>query len=149
MRIRFLLPALALTALALTPAWSADREAGATGRCGDGTYTHAATKRGACSDHGGVKDWYGKASAVKERSEHEPMARERHDDIAKDRAERNEPMRHDRMAAGHGRVWVNSESKVYHCEGDRWYGKTKHGEYMSEAEAREHGYRADHGKACG
>src|SRR5690242_5307859 len=144
MRIRFLLPALAFTAFAFTPAWSAEHEAGATGRCADGTYTHSDSKRGACSDHGGVKDWYGKASMAKERSEREPMPRERHDDIAKDRAERDSTPRDEHpehMAAGHDRVWVNTSTKVYHCEGDRWYGKTKHGEYMSEAQAREHGFR--------
>ena len=39
-------------------------------------------------------------------------------------------------------------SKVYHCAGTRWYGKTKQGSYMSEAEARAQGARPDHGKAC-
>jgi hypothetical protein len=49
---------------------------------------------------------------------------------------------------GADKVWVNTESKVYHCQGDRWYGKTKAGEYMTEAEAAAKGYRADRGKAC-
>jgi hypothetical protein len=49
---------------------------------------------------------------------------------------------------GAGKVWVNTESKVYHCQDDRWYGKTKQGEYMTEAEAGAKGFRADHGKAC-
>jgi hypothetical protein len=31
--------------------------AGSTGICGDGTYTKAKTKTGACSNHGGVKTW--------------------------------------------------------------------------------------------
>jgi len=38
-------------------------------------------------------------------------------------------------------VWVNLDTKVYHREGDRWYGKTVHGKYMTEPEAQQAGYR--------
>ncbi len=46
------------------------------------------------------------------------------------------------VSPGPGMVWVNTETKVYHKEGDRWYGKTKHGQYMSEEDAIKNGYRA-------
>jgi competence protein ComEA len=41
-----------------------------------------------------------------------------------------------------GMVWVNLETKVYHKEGSRWYGKTVSGKYMTEADAVKAGYRA-------
>ena len=50
---------------------------------------------------------------------------------------------------GDGKVWVNAKSKTYHCEGSQFYGKTKAGEYMAEADAKAKGYHGDHGKACG
>jgi competence protein ComEA len=41
-----------------------------------------------------------------------------------------------------GMVWCNTDSKIYHKEGDRWYGKTEHGQWMTEADAIKAGYRA-------
>jgi DNA uptake protein ComE-like DNA-binding protein len=41
-----------------------------------------------------------------------------------------------------GMVWVNTATGVYHFEGDRWYGKTKEGKYMTEQDALKAGYRA-------
>jgi len=46
-----------------------------------------------------------------------------------------------KAAPSKGMVWVNTDSKVFHREGDRWYGKTKQGKYMTEADALKDGYR--------
>jgi hypothetical protein len=47
-----------------------------------------------------------------------------------------------RVPPAKGMVWVNTKSGVFHSEGDRWYGKTKEGKFMTEAEALKAGYRA-------
>jgi len=41
-----------------------------------------------------------------------------------------------------GNVWVNLDTRVYHYSNSRYYGKTKNGKYMSEADALSAGYRA-------
>jgi DNA uptake protein ComE-like DNA-binding protein len=41
-----------------------------------------------------------------------------------------------------GMVWVNLDSKRYHKETSAWYGRTKNGKYMSEADAIKAGYTA-------
>lgn len=43
---------------------------------------------------------------------------------------------------GRGLVWVNTETHVYHKEGSRFYGATKKGKYVSEADAIKEGDRA-------
>jgi Helix-hairpin-helix motif len=39
-----------------------------------------------------------------------------------------------------GMVWVNTESGIFFREGERWYGKTKEGKFMTEADAKKAGY---------
>src|SRR5262249_14595546 len=43
---------------------------------------------------------------------------------------------------GRGLVWVNTKTHVYHKEGSRFYGATKQGKYVSEADAIKEGDRA-------
>ena len=43
---------------------------------------------------------------------------------------------------GHGLVWVNTDTHVYHKEGSRFYGTTKKGKYMTETEAMKAGNKA-------
>lgn len=45
-------------------------------------------------------------------------------------------------------VWVNMASRVYHCPGTRYYGKTARGEMMAEADATNRGYRPAYGRPC-
>jgi hypothetical protein len=130
--------------------------AGATGLCNDGTYYTGPTKKGACRGHKGVKDWYGAeapattpaaAAAPTLAPAPTPAAAPAPAPAAKSTkatANTAEPA----PGGGAGRVWLNTASNVYHCPGTKWYGKTKAGEYMTEAEAKAKGAHADHGKVC-
>jgi DNA uptake protein ComE-like DNA-binding protein len=40
-----------------------------------------------------------------------------------------------------GMVWVNTDTKVYHKAKSPWYGATKEGKWMTEAEAKKEGNR--------
>ncbi len=44
-------------------------------------------------------------------------------------------------ARSKGMVWVNTNTKVYHKEGE-FYGKTKKGKFMAEDDAKKAGFRA-------
>ena len=48
-------------------------------------------------------------------------------------------------ARASGKVWVNTETGVYH-KGGQWYGATKQGKFMTEQEATRAGYRASKAK---
>jgi len=123
--------------------------AGATGLCNDGTYYTGATKKGACHGHKGVKDWYGATAATPEKAPAAaaaptPAAAPAPAPAAKATANAAAPA----AGGGPGQVWLNTASNVYHCPGTKYYGKTKAGAYMTEAEAKAKGAHADHGKAC-
>jgi hypothetical protein len=130
-----------------------DAPAGTTGQCKDGSYTSAASKRGACSGHKGVGTWYagtttgssGGAAPAAPASAPAPAATPT---PAAPPKSSNTPAATAAPGGGPGLVWVNKPSHVYHCQGDRWYGKTKEGSYMTEAQAKAQGARPDHGKPC-
>lgn len=118
----------------------AQAPAGATGKCKDGTYTTAPSKSGACKGHKGIASWTGASTPAKTAasSATAPAAATRNNVANKAAA----------PGGGHGQVWVNTSSKVYHCSGDKYYGKTKSGKYMSESDAKAAGYKASGGKSC-
>src|SRR5579872_1107425 len=136
--------------------------AGTTGLCKDGSYSQSASKSGACRGHKGVQTWYAAAAApaaapamsaakpapatAPAMAAPKPVAAP-----AAAMAPAKPAMAAPAMAAaggGPGQVWVNTASKVYHCQGDKYYGKTKAGSYMTETAAVAAGNHPDHGKAC-
>ena len=102
--------------------------------CKDGTSFTGATRSGACRGHGGVQSW----GAATPAGPAAPSS-QRTPEMSK----RAPP-----PIFGGGRVWVNTDSNVYHCPGSRCYGKTKQGSYMSERQAQAQGAKPDHGRAC-
>src|SRR4051794_22742740 len=149
----------------------AQAPAGSTGQCKDGSYTSAASKQGACKGHQGVKEWYAAEAPASTKTPSKiatptpapgPMAAPTAESpkvatptpgpvaapspkaspSAKAAATPQAP------GGGPGMVWVNTDSNVYHCYGTTYYGKTKAGSYMSEADAKAKGAHPDHGKLC-
>ena len=151
--------------------------AGATGLCKDGTYYTGANKQGACRGHQGVKEWYGapanggkadaansgKSDASKGGNANAANSGNANASNGKTNASSDATPAHAQSApaatsktgtatpapgGGPGMVWLNANSNVYHCPGSRYYGTTKAGHYVTEAEAKAKGARPDHGKPC-
>jgi len=138
---------IAVAQLCMTQA-PAGAPSGSSGRCNDGTYSTAASKKGACRGHKGVKEWYGQTGTASTKIPVAPASTP--SGAAAPAAAAAKPSGNTAPApgGGSGRVWLNTATNVYHCEGTKWYGKTKAGAYMSEAEAKAKGAHADHGKVC-
>ena len=150
----------------------ADAPPGTTGVCKDGSFVSAPDKKGACRGHKGVKDWYatpaaaatttmtgtstappgkpgtttGTLSGTAPAPGMPPVSAAPKSPRANGAA--FTPAATPAPGGGPGMVWANDSSKVYHCSTDKWYGKTKHGAYMSEADAKAKGFHAEHAKAC-
>lgn len=142
--------------------------AGSTGQCKDSSYTNAAKKAGACRGHKGVQQWFAadasapatsakatKASTAAATAAPEPAPAPAASAPAATPAPARAPKASSTSnvaqapGGGPGMVWVNTPTNVYHCPGSRYYGKTKEGKYMTEAQAKAAGAHADHGKGCG
>ena len=142
--------------------------AGSTGQCKDGSYSNAAKKAGACRGHKGVQQWFAtdasapatsakatKASTATATPAAEPAPAPAASAPAATPAPARAPKTSNTSnvaqapGGGPGMVWVNTPTNVYHCPGSRYYGKTKEGKYMTEAQAKAAGAHADHGKGCG
>jgi hypothetical protein len=127
----------AITAMAQTPV---------TATCKDGTAFSGTSRSGACGGHGGVQSW-GAPTATPPATA-STTAKPTTPAPAPMASTATPPAATAAPGGGPGQVWVNTASKVYHCPGTEWYGKTKKGEYMTEAAAKTAGNHADHGKAC-
>jgi hypothetical protein len=156
--------ALALTAMIASQAGVAQAPAGApagaTGLCNDGSYWTGATKSGACRGHKGVKTWYASAGsapaapAAAAPATPAPAAAAPAAPAAMTAAPKTKTATTGGTATapapggGPGLVWLNTSTKVYHCQGTKYYGTTKAGAYMTEAAAKAKGAHADAGKPC-
>jgi hypothetical protein len=149
-----------LTAVAQKPATAPPN---ATGQCKDGSYWTGSSKSGACRGHQGIQTWYGVPSAGASRSSaanpsQAPAAMPAPAGAAAPAAPPApaakatpappKPSPTTAPGGGPGLVWVNTSTKVYHCYGDRYYGTTKDGKYMTEADAKAMGAKGSRGQGC-
>ena len=150
-------PLLAATALALTAMIAsqagtaqapAGAPAGATGLCNDGSYWTGAAKSGACRGHKGVKTWYAAAAAPAPAPAKSAAPAAAPAPAPMAMKAKTAPSSTPAPGGGPGLVWLNSSTKVYHCPGTKYYGTTKAGAYMSEADAKAKGAHPDAGKPC-
>lgn len=131
--------------------------ANASATCKDGTSWSGKSHSGACRGHKGVQSWSDAGAnaaptapppVATPTTRTTPMQPASNTPVTQSRVASTKPGSAPAPGGGAGQVWVNASTKVYHCPNDRWYGKTKNGQYMSESQAQARGFRPDHGKAC-
>ncbi len=133
-----------------------------TATCKDGTDFSGTTRSGACKGHKGVASWGtpaaataapgnpGMAPAAAPPSQSANAAPTAPPPSMPSKTATNTAGSSNTAGkmGGPGQVWVNTATKVYHCPGDRYYGKTKAGEFMSQSAAEAAGDHPSGGKAC-
>ena len=140
---------------AQTPAAAPAAAAGSqTFVCKDGTSISATTSKGACKGHKGIdKEATAKPGAAAAPATAAMPAKAAPAAAAPAAAPATKttkaaPATAPAPGGGPGQVWVNESTKVYHCQGDRYYGTTKSGKYMTQADAKAAGMHASHNKEC-
>jgi hypothetical protein len=123
--------------------------------CNDGTTQTVTTTKGACHGHKGINksassasgsSSSGSSSSSSSTSAATPTAAGK----STSSSSKSAPAATPAAGGGPGQVWVNtgSKSKVYHCQGSKWYGTTKQGKYMSTSDAQAAGYHAAKNEKC-
>lgn len=120
--------------------------------CKDGSSFTGKSRKGACKGHGGVASFQNTpppmAAPAPAPTASSGMGNTNNGGMMSPATPAKPAMAPMAAGGGAGKVWVNTSSKIYHCPNDRYYGKTKQGEYMSESAAIAAGDKPDHGKAC-
>lgn len=131
--------------------------------CNDGTSQTVTTTKGACRGHKGINksassssssgsgSASGNANAAASSAASTSAASSK-SSTASGSATKSASSATPAAGGGPGMVWVNtaSKTKAYHCQGDKYYGTTKQGQYMTKAQAEAQGYHAaKNSKACG
>ena len=149
--MRAALPLGLLALSLLLPPLVNTQAATVTATCKDGTTFSAPSRSGACKGHHGVASWGSTAAAAgtaAPAAKTTPTTTPPPAATAKQGAPAGTNTAAGKTSGGPGQVWANPATKVYHCQGDRYYGKTKKGEFMSLSAAKTAGYHPAAGKAC-
>ena len=112
--------------------------------CGDGTVLTGPNAQRMCVAHGGLPQ----ADAVGGGNPFAPNSPTDRVQPTRSATRNSSQQAAPAPGGGPGQVWVNASSKVYHCQGDRYYGTTKRGQYMTEVAAKAAGAHGVGGKAC-
>lgn len=140
----------ALFIVGVSPA-ALPQSADVTATCKDGTTWSGHTRRGACAGHQGVQT-FGAAATTAAPATSAPPASGGGSGTGTLTPAPTTPTQPQQAGTapggGAGQVWVNPATRVYHCSGDRHYGRTKQGTYMTEAAAKAAGDRPSRGKGC-